>query len=150
MNIRPATPNDVPALLEIERGAATAAHWTEAEYRGLLQPIENSHCTLLVAEEHGSAVGFLSAKCLGEQCEIENIVVRAEFQRLGTAHALLQRFLGQAKERGVREVLLEVRSSNRAARELYAKCNFSVTGNRRAYYHAPEEDAVLYKLDLSG
>lgn len=139
MNIRPATLNDVPALLEIERGAPTAAHWSEAEYRALLQPSGHFQCVLLVAEKDGRVAGFLAAKCIAEWCEIENIVVKAERQRRGTARSLMEHFLDSVRQQGARQVLLEVRSANRAARELYENCNFEATGNRRAYYHMDEK-----------
>ena len=41
-------------------------------------------------------------------------------------------------------ILLEVRESNRLARQLYEKRGFSEVGRRRAYYRDPVEDSILY------
>jgi ribosomal-protein-alanine N-acetyltransferase len=48
----------------------------------------------------------------------------------------------------VREVLLEVRESNQAARAFYASLGFVDDGRRRGYYADPVEDAVLLRLRL--
>jgi ribosomal-protein-alanine N-acetyltransferase len=41
-----------------------------------------------------------------------------------------------------------VRESNTAARRLYEKLGFSEIGRRKAYYHNPQEDAILYSKTL--
>ena len=46
-------------------------------------------------------------------------------------------------------IWLEVRESNHPARRFYEKHSFLEAGRRRAYYRNPEEDAVLYRLDLA-
>ena len=48
----------------------------------------------------------------------------------------------------VREVLLEVRESNQAARGFYASLGFLEEGRRRSYYADPVEDAVLMRMQL--
>lgn len=40
---------------------------------------------------------------------------------------------------------LEVRESNKAARELYGGMGFETVGRRRAYYRDPPEDALILK-----
>ena len=89
--------------------------------------------------------GFLIANQIGPEWELENIVVAAGARRHGLASALLGHFLDVAKQRGGESVFLEVRASNAAARALYAKYGFVVTGRRRRYYQYPDEDAVLYR-----
>ena len=39
-------------------------------------------------------------------------------------------------------MFLEVAETNVAARALYARAGFTVTGRRRAYYHTPDGAAV--------
>ncbi|MDD9952174.1 MAG: GNAT family N-acetyltransferase [Zetaproteobacteria bacterium] len=56
----------------------------------------------------------------------------------------LERFL---IEHQVKEVFLEVKSNNCAARQLYIKSGFTEIGRRRAYY-ADGEDALVYKKVL--
>jgi ribosomal-protein-alanine N-acetyltransferase len=54
----------------------------------------------------------------------------------------------QCGEAGARLVTLEVRASNRAAQQLYAKLGFIEVGLRRAYYQDNGEDALLMTLFL--
>jgi ribosomal-protein-alanine acetyltransferase len=153
--IRSAVLNDVPAILAIERQAPTAAHWTLEQYRKLVES-----GVVLVAEEaadqapapgkerkeRGRLFGFLCAKAVAGEWEIENVVVAAEFLCRGIAHQLVLELIERARNGAASNVLLEVRESNRAARCLYEKCGFREVGRRRAYYANPVEDAILYAL----
>lgn len=58
---------------------------------------------------------------------------------------LLQDVLTALQSRGVLEVFLEVRQSNRAAQALYRDRGFRVAGMRRAYYRRPVEDALVLR-----
>jgi hypothetical protein len=48
------------------------------------------------------------------------------------------------------EMWLEVRASNASARALYDSRGFSAVGVRKRYYHAPREDAIVLRADLTG
>ena len=139
--VRPATLADLPALLALEASSATAAHWSEAEYRSLL--VETAGVIPVIGED--SVQGFIVGQDLGPEWEIENIVVAGPMQRRGLATQLVQELLNLAGDRGAQALYLEVRESNRAARSLYSKMGFTETGRRKAYYGSPEEDAVLYR-----
>ena len=143
MNIRPATPADVPAMMAVERHAVTAAHWKATDYERLFAP--DAERTVLILEEKKVA-GFLVARRVGPQWELENIAVAGEARRRGLGARLLGELLKQAHAAGAREIFLEVRESNRAARALYEKWAFVQSGRRKCYYHGPDEDAVLYRL----
>ena len=60
----------------------------------------------------------------------------------------MQSLIAAARERKLQSIHLEVRESNNAARALYVKCGFASTGRRPKYYSNPEEDAVLYSIQL--
>ena len=140
--IRPATPVDVPALRTIEAQTPTAAHWSEQEYQRLFSG-DSPRFGFVIGD--GAPQGFLIARQIGPEWELENIVVAARAQRRGLASALLQHFLDVAEQRGGEGIFLEVRESNTAARALYHKHGFVETGRRRGYYQNPDEDAVLYR-----
>lgn len=148
LTIRGLRSEDVPALIEIERASPTVAHWDQSEYQKLLASGATPRRETLVAEQAAHVVGFVVAKVVAGDWEIENIVVRANSQRQGIGEQLLSRVIQEAKQNGARQILLEVRSQNMPARNLYAKCGFSVVGSSQAYYHDPEDDAVLYRLEL--
>ncbi len=139
--VRVATPADLPALLALDRGAPTAAHWSEADYRRLFA--EAGHVALVV--EEGTVEGFIVARDLGPEWEIENIVIAGSAQGRGLGTRLVQELLELAQTQGAQAVFLEVRESNRAARALYAKSGFVESGRRKSYYRNPDEDALLYK-----
>lgn len=140
--VRLATPADIPALLALDRGAPTAAHWSEADYQRLFA--EAAGCLTMVIE-WDDLQGFLVARDLGPEWEIENIVIANSAQRRGLGARLVQEVLERAQTQATQAVCLEVRESNQAARGLYSKLGFVESGRRKSYYRNPEEDAVLYK-----
>ncbi len=144
MNIRAAIPADVPAMLGLERRAATAAHWNETDYERLFAA--GGGRLALVLEEEGAVAGFIVGHDLGEEWEIENVAVAGPARRHGLGTRLVGELLDHARARGARSVYLEVRESNRAARTLYEKWAFAESGRRKAYYHDPPEDALVYRL----
>jgi ribosomal-protein-alanine N-acetyltransferase len=146
MNLRSATAADIPAMLELERRAATAAHWREQDYRRLFET--GGQRLALVLEEEGKVRGFVVGRDLGEEWEIENVAVAGPARRRGSGTRLVGELLNHARARGARSIFLEVRESNRAARALYEKWAFQESGRRKSYYRDPEEDAVVYRLDF--
>jgi ribosomal-protein-alanine N-acetyltransferase len=155
ITIRLASWNDIPSLISLERQVPTAAHWTEARYRRLLHPSSaDVERLVLVAEPgkepgHGPLAGFLVARHVASEWELENIAVAPACRRQGLGERLLQRLLVRAQEANSKSVFLEVRESNAGARALYEKTGFQPTGRRNSYYTDPPEDAVLYRLILS-
>ena len=85
---------------------------------------------------------------VAEEWEIENIAVADSARRRGLGTRLLGEILDLARASGAAAVFLEVRESNRAARALYEKWAFLESGSRCGYYADPQEDAILYRLDL--
>ena len=159
--IRPATLADLAALIELDRACSTAAHWKEQQYRQALQPQPgDAHRVVIVADVAPLASsdaalkataeisGFLVARHLAPEWELENIVVAPTARRIGLGTRLLSALLMKARETDSEAVFLEVRESNAAARLLYEKTGFELTGRRKAYYTNPAEDAVLYRLLL--
>jgi len=147
MNIRLATAEDIPSLLEIERESANASHWSSEKY----QEIFSSSSPFRIALVHSDATeihGFLISRTLGGEWELENIAVSPGARRRGIASLLLQELLRQAKENKASAILLEVRESNLEARSLYRKSGFQESGVRPSYYHAPDETAIIYRLYL--
>ena len=141
VTIRSAVLDDVAALLAIEQEAANAAHWTREQYAGLVES-----GIVLVAEERGNISGFVCAKAVAGDWEIENMVVAKQGRRRGIGSGLLDELLRRARSQSGAAVWLEVRESNQAARRLYQKHEFRERGRRRGYYREPVEDAVLYEF----
>ncbi len=150
MLIRTATPAHIPQLIALELQTDTAAHWSAREYDALFAPEAPERLTLVACDDAQpeTIVGFLIARCLPEEWEIENLIVHVAHQRRGAASRLVRELLQRAGTRGVTSVLLEVRESNLPARRLYEKLGFSEDGRRAHYYREPYEDALLLRFLL--
>ncbi len=144
MKIRRASSSDIPAILAIERASDTAAHWTEEEYERVWT--DSSVSRRVFAAEENEVIGFLVARAVAGEWELENVAVKPEFRRRGVGRALLEKLLESARAGAGSRVLLEVRESNSAARKLYEMCGLRESGRRRSYYQSPTEDAILYDI----
>lgn len=132
--------------MALERSCHTAAHWSEQQYRDLFSGAAGKPSRMAwLGEGSGEVLGFLVAARLAAVWELENIVVARVAQRKGLGKALLEALLTEAAKTENASVFLEVRESNLAARGLYAKAGFQVTGRRKSYYNNPQEDAILYR-----
>jgi ribosomal-protein-alanine N-acetyltransferase len=147
LNIRTASPADIPKVLSLERRSPTAAHWSEQTYRDRLGDDAPESLVLLV-EDQGALNGFLVVRILPTGWEIENIVVADSAQRHGIGSLMLNELLRRARIRSALQIMLEVRASNAPARRLYEKLGFLESGRRVAYYRDPLDDAILYSLCL--
>jgi ribosomal-protein-alanine N-acetyltransferase len=147
MNIRRGRAEDLGAVVALERQSPAAAHWPESSYSAILEAGDTARISL-VAEDAGVIRGFLIARIIGHECELENIVVANGDRRGGLGSKLIRALAGAARDREATNIFLEVRESNVAARSFYAACGFSSDGCRRSYYNDPVEDAVLYALAM--
>ena len=150
--VRAAEAADLEAVLEIERGAATAPHWAAAEYAACVEGGEAGRRVLLVAEVEGAVVGFAvgAVTVMGDEVvgEIENVAVEAAARRAGVGAALCGAVVAWCVGRGAGEVELEVRAGSAGAIALYERLGFVAVGGRPGYYRNPVEDAVLMRLEV--
>jgi ribosomal-protein-alanine N-acetyltransferase len=148
-SIRLATVTDLPAMMALEKRAATAAHWSATQYETIFGSSGVRRIALIIHEQDETCLdGFVVARVIGEEWEIENIAIAGRARRRGLATTLLGQLLHLARTEGVAAVFLEVRESNRAARALYEKCSLLESSRRHRYYQDPEEDAILYRIDF--
>jgi [ribosomal protein S18]-alanine N-acetyltransferase len=141
VTIRRMTAADLPAVLAIEAESFTMP-WSEATYEGLLR---RSDADLFLAEGEGEVLGYAALWAVLDQGELGNLAVAPARRGRGVGTRLLRTVFQYARERGVRELYLEVRVSNTAAQRLYARHGFEVVGRRRGYYAEPPEDALVLR-----
>src|SRR5947209_7613487 len=142
IRVRAAVAGDLPEIMEIAKRSVTAAQWTLEQYQQML----SSGRVVMVVEEDGRVMGFIAGRGAAEEWEIENIAIAAPARRRGLGSHLLGEFLHHVRSNHGREVFLEVRESNRAARRLYEKWAFIEAGRRTLYYQNPPEDALVLKF----
>ena len=113
--------------------------WTANQVAEVLRSDVNS-CAL--AEDEGLLVGFLVWQETDFEAEVLQIAVLPSYQGQKIATALFD-FLPADKE-----IFLEVRESNKPALLFYKKEKFEAIARRKAYYHAPVEDAIVMKREI--
>ena len=113
--------------------------WTVGQLEEVLHSDVNS-CAL--AEDENRLVGFLVWQETDFEAEVLQIAVLPNYQGQKIATALFD-FLPADKE-----IFLEVRESNRPALLFYKKEKFEEIARRKAYYHAPVEDAIVMKREI--
>lgn len=142
MTLRPAAPEDAPALAALHAAAFPPGEAWGAEALGLMLALP--HAFGVLAPE----AGFVLASAVAGQSEILTLAVVPARRREGLGRALLQAAMGEAGRRGAGEMFLEVAAGNDAARALYESAGFRAAGLRRRYY-ADGADALVLRAALS-
>ena len=139
------TAEDLGAVTAIE--SAIYPHpWTRGNFRDSLAA--GYHCWIV--ECGGEMAGYSVVMIAAGEAHLLNLSVAAPWQRRGIGREALGFVLKLARDYGARQVMLEVRPSNRAAIALYSSAGFAEIGRRRSYYPAGDdrEDAVVLELAL--
>ena len=142
VSIAPASPEDLPAMMTLER-ACFSDPWPESAMRStFVVPVAR----ILIARQDGGVVGFAIAYLIPPEGEIADICVAPQTRGQGIGKMLMEALMEGSH---CNQFWLEVRASNFAARRLYEKLGFQILGVRRNYYDHPKEDAILMGLTLS-
>ena len=110
----------------------------------ILKDLENSHFKYFIAKYEDYIVGYTSISYI-EDLEIESIAIRKDYQRFGIGNLLLNYIFEFSKLNSVKDIFLEVRSSNSPALNLYLKNGFKKVNIRKNYYNDTNEDAIILK-----
>ena len=142
MNIRLMTLHDITEAAAIDK-AAFAKPWSEKEFE---DELDKDYSRYVILEDNGKAVGYGGIWCIYETAELIRIAVHPDVQRKGFADAIMKNILSCAAECGCEHILLEVRTSNTAAKGLYTKHCFRQIDLRPGYYDG--EDAAIMERKL--
>ncbi len=150
-NISRMLEHDLLEVVEIEESCGLS-RWGWDAYHTELSNGNGS--LMLVARLHGlessagakQIVGFVAARNVSDEVQINNVAVRPLYRRRGIGGALLASALKVGQAHGARVALLEVRITNVAAQAMYARYGFETIGRRADYYTDPPEDAYVMKL----
>ena len=134
---------DILKISELEKECFSDP-WT---YRMFVEGFSSKLFYGVCAVEDGEIVGYACETVLFENAEVDNIAVAESCRRRGVGKKLLKKLETEAKERGARVILLEVRVSNAPAMTIYLKEGFKGIYVRPRYY--PDgEDAVVMQKEL--
>lgn len=143
MVMREFTEKDISKLAVLEKSCFSDA-WTLEMLKG--ETAREGFCCLL-AEEKGEAIGFVYGNVLFEDAELYKVAILPDFRGKGLGKALVEGFSEFVKEKGARQIFLEVRVGNAAALALYARQSFERTRLRKRYY-ADGEDCLEMRKSL--
>ena len=130
--IRPARPEDDPALQRIDRATWTPDVSPVASPE-LFRPMERLE-DVLVVEQDGQVVGYVRLTQPGplpshsHALLIDGLAVDPARRGEGLGRALVTAALEEARHRAARKVSLRVLAPNQVARRLYESCGFVVEG----------------------
>ena len=127
--MRAMTLADVNAVLGIEL-AVQAYPWTRGNF---IDALDHGY-VCRVDERQNEIRGYAVLMPVLDEAELLTIGVAEGQQRQGLGRAMLREMLELAREKNMRRVFLEVRSSNNAALALYRSSGFGEIGVRRGYY----------------
>ena len=139
MRLRPAIMADLQQIRAIERAGA-ANPWTA---QSLADTLNLATSRAIVAELHGSLVGYALASVAADEGELLNLTVHPEFRRKGIGGALVQRCQEIWQREGVTTAFLEVRADNNGARHLYQSLGWREAGRRVGYYDRAMDAIVM-------
>ena len=147
MTLRTATADDLAAIMDLERTSFPTDAWSEAMMR---EELVSPHGRYLVDVEAGRLLGYGGVRAVAgaADADIQTIAIAEASRGRGRGRALLRALLQTARDRGAREVFLEVRADNPTAAALYASEGFVEIARRPRYYQPDDVDAVVMKLDL--
>ena len=136
--IRPATPGDIPALVQLLAALFTIkqdfAPDTDKQARGLAGVIANPNGLVAVAiDDAGAVIGVCSGQLVFSTAEgawsawVEDVVVAAHWRGHGLGRALLGHVLAWATGRGATRAQLLVDLDNPPALDFYRHLGWSET-----------------------
>ncbi|HYF23251.1 MAG TPA: ribosomal protein S18-alanine N-acetyltransferase [Caulobacteraceae bacterium] len=146
MTLRPAAPEDAPALAAVHAEGFDQP-WSAGDIAALL---EGPGGFGLLVEQDGAAVGFVLARAIAGEAEILTVAVAPERRGRGIGAALMEAAVRTATAQGATAMFLEVAVDNTAALALYERAGFRRAGFRPGYYRREggAADALVLRRDL--
>ncbi|GAA5038129.1 ribosomal protein S18-alanine N-acetyltransferase [Microbacterium fluvii] len=147
MTLRDAGPGDLDAIMALERISFPTDAWSDAMMR---EELVSPHGRYLVDEEAGRLIGYGGVRAVAgaADADIQTIAIAESARGRGRGRMLLRTLLATARERGARQLFLEVRADNPVAQALYASEGFIEIARRPRYYQPDDVDAIIMQLDL--
>ena len=143
MRIAHMTAEHVPQVAALEK-VCFSDPWSE---KSVASELENPLSCWLVALDGETVAGYVGSQTVMDETDMMNIAVSPASRRQGVARALIEALVSALRERGSKQLTLEVRASNGPARQLYESLGFLQVGLRKNYYQNPKEDALILRKE---
>lgn len=149
IDVRDATALDLDAIAAIEASCFPAAPWPRETFADeLLRPLAR----VLVASRRTTGSRVLGFSCtwhVADEAHLLRIAIAPSLQRSGIGRELLARVIADARAAACAQLDLEVARGNTAAVAFYRAAGFVEIGERKQYYRAPPDDALVLRLSLT-
>ena len=149
--LRSATAADLDGIMAIEHAVFPTDAWSR---ESMLAELSGKHTHYLVAFDQATPdvfvgyAGLLAPRGV-HQADIQTLAVVETARRRGLARTLVQTLIGEARDRGARELFLEVRVDNPNAQSLYDSLGFERIAVRKGYYQPDNVDGVVMRLEIA-
>ena len=116
--------------------------------RGKYKVDEDVFVHMKVIARNGLVIGYIiwEESFSDESGHILNLAVREDEREKGSGRLLLDHAFKGMREAGMKTCELEVRESNRSARDLYGKAGMMAVDRAERYYD--DEDAIIYAIEF--
>ncbi|MCW2539581.1 MAG: ribosomal-protein-alanine acetyltransferase [Frankiales bacterium] len=138
---------DLDTLYPYEQQMFGSEAWSKLSYIEELAD-QDYRCYLVAEDADGQVLGDGGLMTIDGTAQIMTVGVVPLARRRGIGRLLVRGLVSEAVKRRAREVLLEVRDDNDAARTLYESEGFEVIGTRRGYYEHGRVDALVMRREL--
>lgn len=144
--IAPMRSEDLAEVLAVE-AAAYEFPWTHGNF---IDSLRAGHSAWTMRDVSASLLAYAVVMIALDEAHLLNLTVAPACQRFGFGWRMLDAMAENARDYGARTMLLEVRPSNTAAQQMYARYGFVRIGSRRGYYPARDgrEDAIVMRVSL--
>ena len=95
-----------------------------------------------------SIIAYICYRIVCDEMHLLKIAVAPEWRSRGIGTWLLNECMKKEAARGIDQILLEVRPSNRPALAMYGRMGFWQIGKRPKYYPDTREDALVLSFNL--
>lgn len=145
--IREMNETDLDWVLAVERRCQRQPWTRDGFERALHQGMNFMFC-----DTQAEPLGYACLLPVVDELHLLNITVDSAFQGQGIGKAAMQNLFERFSHTHYAVMLLEVRKSNKVARQLYLGLGFEQDGIRKQYYVCENgrEDAVLMSRRLDG
>lgn len=142
--IREMNEKDLDIVFEIQKDSILHP-WTKEMFE---DDFKNDKSFYLVNEEEGLITSYVCYEIVLDEATIMSIATNSEYRKKGYANLLLKYSYALLKEKGIKKIFLEVRSTNENAINLYKKNDFKEMSVRKNYYSDPKCDAIVMIKNL--
>ena len=136
-----ARPTDALALGEMSRDLVESGLGWSWKPSRILAMIQHPDAVVLIARTRIETAGFAIMEFHETHAHLNLLAVKPRHRRGGVARALLEWLEASARVAGIERIQLEVRSSNKEARNFYGSMGYFSDTMLEGYYRG-REDAV--------